>query len=325
MHPAIDLGFIQLPSYFTLLMVGFTLAILLAHAEGIKKGLNGNAILDCGLLMLATGLIGARVLHVIADGQFMDYVHLCTDPDKVPGLSLAPGVRCADAEQCLRAGLGDVCDSAGGLCRQSQDCLRVFKIWYGGYAYYGGFLLAVPTGLWFLHRRQVSMWKVADLAGWGIALGLVFGRMGCFLAGCCFGEPTGSPTGIAFPRHSPAWDKHVHLHQIAANAGQSLAVHPTQLYEAIACAGIFAVCLWRYRRGVRFDGEVFFLFMFLYAIFRFAVEFLRADDRGEWLGLLSTSQWISVPLLIWSGTVFARQKAWPRDVSAPRSPVGGPA
>lgn len=313
MHPAFDFGVVQLPAYFSLLMLGFTLAILWAHAEGLRKGMDGNTILDCGLLMLVCGLAGSRALHVVADGQFMDYVHLCTDPAQVPGLALGPGIRCADAEQCLRAGLGDLCDGASGLCRQERDCLRVVKIWYGGYAYYGGFLLAVPAGLWFLHRRRASMWQVADLAGWAIALGLVFGRSGCFLAGCCFGETTASALGIAFPRHSPAWDKQLQLHQITAQASASLPVLPTQLFEAVACAGIFGLCLWRYRRGARFDGEVFFIFTFLYALFRFGVEFLRADDRGEWLGLLSTSQWISVPLLAWSAWALLRGRAWPPE------------
>ncbi len=317
MHPSFDLGVIQLPAYFTLLMVGFTLAILLAHAEGMRRGLDGNTILDCGLLMLAMGLIGSRALHVIADGQFMDYVHLCTDPSQVPGLALGPGVHCADAAQCVRAGLGDVCEATTGLCRQQQDCLRVFKIWYGGYAYYGGFLLAVPSGLWFLRRRGVSMWQVADLSGWAIALGLVFGRTGCLLAGCCFGEISQGPTGLAFPKYSPAWDKQIHLHQITASATQSLPVHPTQLYEALACAVIFLVCLWRYRKGPRFDGQIFFLFMLLYALFRFSVEFLRADDRGEWFGLLSTSQLISLPLLAWSGWVLWRGRAWPPEPVVP--------
>ncbi len=320
MYPSFDLGFIQLPAYFTLLMVGFTLAILLAHAEGLRKGLDGNTILDCGLLMLATGLIGSRALHVVADGQFMDYVHLCTDPSQVPGLALGPGVHCADANQCVRAGLGDLCDATSGLCRQQQDCLRVFKIWYGGYAYYGGFLLAVPTGLWFLRRRRVSMWQVADLAGWAIALGLVFGRTGCLLAGCCFGEISDGPTALAFPRHSPAWDKQLHLHQITANATQSLPVHPTQLYEALACAVIFVVCLWRYRKGAAFAGQIFFLFMLQYALFRFSVEFLRADDRGEWFGLLSTSQLISLPLLAWSTWVLWRGRAWPSEPVLPVPP-----
>lgn len=318
MHPSFDLGFTQLPAYFTLLMVGFTLAILWAHKEGLRAGLDGNTILDLGLLMLACGLIGSRMLHVIADGQFWDYVHLCTDPSRVPGLSLGAGLRCASAEQCVSAGLGDTCDAVSGLCRQSQDCLRVFKIWYGGYAYYGGFLLAVPTGIWFLWRRRVSVWKVSDLAGFAIAQGLVFGRTGCLLAGCCFGAPTQSALGLTFPRHSPAWDKHLAQHLIVPGAASSLAVHATQLYEAIACAVIAAICFWRYRRGPRFDGQVFFWFMFLYAAFRFGVEYLRADDRGQWLGgLLTTSQLISLPLLAWSLWVLARKRAWP--VLAPRT------
>ena len=66
MHPSFDLGFTQLPAYFTLLMVGFTLAILWAHAEGERRGLKGNTILDLGLLMLVCGLVGARILHVNA-------------------------------------------------------------------------------------------------------------------------------------------------------------------------------------------------------------------------------------------------------------------
>jgi phosphatidylglycerol:prolipoprotein diacylglycerol transferase len=313
-HPSFDLGFTTLPAYFTLLMVGFTLAILWGHKEGLREGLDGNTILDCGLLMLVCGLVGSRALHVVADGQFWDYVHLCTDPDKVPALALGKGVRCGTDDQCLAAGLGDLCRASDGLCGQRQDCLRVFKIWYGGYAYYGGFLLAVPTGLWFLKRRGVSIWRVADLAGWAIALGLVFGRTGCVLAGCCFGVVSDGPFALSFPRHSPAWDQHVEQGRISDLAFQSLQVHPTQLYEAVACAFIFAFCFWRYRTGRRFAGEVFFWFMALYAGFRFGVEYLRNDDRGLWLGAtLSTSQLISLPLLAWSGWVLARGRSWPEE------------
>jgi phosphatidylglycerol:prolipoprotein diacylglycerol transferase len=312
MHPSFDLGLTTLPAYFTFLMVGFTLAILWVHKEGERRGMDGNTLLDLGLLMLACGLMGSRALHIVADGQFWDYVHLCTDPAQVPALSLGRGLKCAADAQCLQAGLGDTCELSSGLCRQSQDCLRVFKIWYGGYAYYGGFLLAVPTGIWFLHRRRMSVWKVADLAAFGISLGLVFGRAGCLLAGCCYGAPTESPLGLSFPRHSPAWDKHLAEHRISELAGASLPVHATQLYEAVA-AGL--ICLWtwrRYRRGLAYDGQNFFHFMFLYAAFRFAVEYLRADDRGLWLGgLVSTSQLISLPLLLWAGWVLWRRRPWP--------------
>ena len=80
---------------------------------------------------------------------------------------------------------------------------------------------------------------------------------------------------------------------------------------------IFLICLWRYRKGPRFDGQIFFLFMLLYALFRFSVEFLRADDRGEWFGLLSTSQLISLPLFVWSGWVLVRGRAWPTEPALP--------
>ncbi|MCO4761007.1 MAG: prolipoprotein diacylglyceryl transferase [Myxococcales bacterium] len=312
MNPSFDLGFTTLPAYFTLLMVGMTAGILLAHREGLRRGMNGNAILDLGLLMMACGLIGSRVLHVIADGHFWDYVHLCTDPAQLKGLALSAGRTCTADAQCLSAGLGDLCDTATGLCRQQRDCLRVFKIWYGGYVFYGGLLLCVPVGLWFLKRRQVEMWDVADLAGWAVPFGLILGRLGCFLAGCCFGGVTEGPTGIAFPRFSPAWHRHVTDHLIDRSAHASLHVHPTQLYEAIAAALIFALGYWRYRKGRHFRGELFFQFLALYAIFRILVEFIRDDDRGQWLwGLATTSQLVSLPALAWAAYAIWRRRAWP--------------
>ena len=329
MHPSFDLGFTSLPAYFTLLMAGFTIAILWTHKVGMAQGLPGNPILDLGLLMLACGLIGARALHIVADGQFWDYVHLCTDPAKVPALALGRGLRCASDTQCLDAGLGDVCEATSGMCRQSQDCLRVFKIWYGGYAYYGGFLLAVPVGLWFLRLKRMSVWQVSDLASFSIPFGLVWGRVGCLLAGCCFGNPTDSLFGLAFPRHSPAWAKQLAEHRIGELAAHALPVHPTQLYEALASAAICALCYYKVRKGVRFRGEGFFVFMLLYALFRFSVEFLRADDRGLWLGgLLSTSQLISLPLIAWALVALVRGVAWPRFVEPahvdppPADPIG---
>ena len=317
MHPSIDIGFTTLPSYFTLLMVGITAGILLAHREGVRRGLDGNTILDLGLLMMAAGLIGARILHVLADGHFWDYVYLCTDPDKLPGLAIEAGRRCVDDVQCLNAGLGDLCDAPTGLCRQQQDCLRAFKIWYGGYVFYGGLLLAVPLGLWFLHRRRVSPWDVADLAAWAIPFGLVLGRLGCFLAGCCFGGVDDGPFAIAFPRYSPAWQSHVDAHLIERTAHASLSVHPTQLYEAVAAGAIAFYCWWRYRRGNHFRGELFFWFLLLYGIFRIGVEFVRADDRGDWIfGLFTTSQLVSLPLMAWAVWVLRRRRAWPFEPNA---------
>ena len=324
MFPSFELGFTTLPAFFTCLMVAITTAILVPHHEGMKKGVDGNTILDVGLLMMACGLIGARLLHVIADGHFMEYVHLCVDPEQLKGLALNGGRRCVEATQCVEAGLGDLCDPQTGLCRQGRDCLRVFKIWYGGYVFYGGLMLCIPAAIWLIRRRRVPIWTIGDLAGFAIPLGQCIGRPGCFLAGCCFGETTGSVFGIAFPRHTPAWDTHREAGLIGSEALASLPVHPTQLYESIATGLIFATGLWAYRTGRHFRGELFFRYMAAYSLFRIVVEFIRADERGHWIwGLVSTSQLVSMGFLAWGVWVLVRGRAWPAERTGPIS--GAPA
>lgn len=327
MFPTFDLGVTTLPAWFTMLMVAITAAILLVHAEWMRKGRPGNVILDFGLLMMFCGIAGSRIGHVLADGHFMDYVNLCVAPEKLEALALGAARLCSGDKQCLDAGLGDLCDTATGLCRQQRDCLRVVKIWYGGYVFYGGLLLCIPTGIWYVKRNGLQVWDVGDLAGFGVPFGQALGRLGCLLAGCCFGGVTDGPLGMSFPRHSPAWKHHLESHLIDASAAVSLPVHPTQLYEAIACGLITAFGVWRYRRGRHFRGELFFQYVALYGVFRFLIEYVRADERGAWMGgLVSTSQLISLPMLAWAGWVLWRRKAWPFDnVVAPAADAPEPA
>jgi phosphatidylglycerol:prolipoprotein diacylglycerol transferase len=118
----------------------------------------------------------------------------------------------------------------------------------------------------------------------GIALGHVIGRLGCLLAGCCYGRPTDAPWGITFT-HPAA----------AANVGTPLGIplHPTQVYDAGAELIILILLLVTERRGRLFPGRTFWLYMLLYAISRFIIEIYRGDDRGMILGL-STSQFVSL-------------------------------
>jgi phosphatidylglycerol:prolipoprotein diacylglycerol transferase len=120
----------------------------------------------------------------------------------------------------------------------------------------------------------------------GIALGHVVGRFGCFFAGCCYGKPTTAPWGITFTDPFAQ-----------ANVGTPLgvALHPTQLYEAGAEAVILAILLLSERRGRLYGGRTFWLYMLLYAISRFIIEFYRDDPRGS-VGIFSTSQFISLIL-----------------------------
>ncbi len=307
MHPVFHVGPIEFPAYFTLLIVGYTLVVLLGAREGERLGLDYNRLLDLGLILLAAGIVGARALHVVADEEWDTYRDLCVAPLQVQGQRLPNGKPCHSDQECRDADRGDLCHPSKGTCHV-QDCLRVFKFWYGGLVFYGGLLLAIPTGLWFVRRHRMPTAQVADLAGFAIPLGLVFGRTGCFLAGCCWGRtcPTGFG-GLAFPPGSAAFDYQVEQGMIARSATETLPVYPTQAWEAAACLAIFAYLYFWRRTRKRFDGQLFYLFLMLYAVARFVIEFWRDDPRGDFLGL-ATSQWLGIPLFAVGAALYAR--AW---------------
>jgi phosphatidylglycerol:prolipoprotein diacylglycerol transferase len=156
-----------------------------------------------------------------------------------------------------------------------------------GGVFYGGLIVAFLTGLWLVRRYKLPMWSTADMYAPGIALGHVIGRLGCLLAGCCYGRPTDVAWAMTFT--DPV---------AAANVGTPLGIplHPTQIYDAGAELAILIVLLVSERRGKRFPGRTFWLYILLYAISRFIVEIYRGDPRGSMLGM-STSQLVSVFLV----------------------------
>ncbi len=155
-----------------------------------------------------------------------------------------------------------------------------------GGVFYGGLIAAFATGLWLVRRYGLPMWKTADMIAPGIALGHVIGRFGCLMAGCCYGRPTDVPWAITF--HNPV---------ATANVGTPLQIplHPTQMYDAGAEALILVFLLVSERRGRPFAGRTIWLYMLLYAISRFIIEFYRGDERGMIFGV-STSQFVSLIL-----------------------------
>jgi phosphatidylglycerol:prolipoprotein diacylglycerol transferase len=138
----------------------------------------------------------------------------------------------------------------------------------------------------------LGLWTTADLFAPGIALGHVLGRLGCLLAGCCYGRPTDAPWAITFTNPLAS-----------ANVGTPLGIplHPTQVYDAGAELLILALLLATERRGRPFAGRTFWLYMLLYGLSRFVIEFYRGDDRGILMGV-STSQ--AVSLLVVPAAVF---------------------
>lgn len=167
---------------------------------------------------------------------------------------------------------------------QPRELLSLVR---AGGVFYGGLVFSLVVGLVLVRRYRLPVWHAADMYAPGIALGHVVGRLGCFLAGCCYGRPTDLPWGITFT--SPV---------AAANVGTPLgtALHPTQLYDAGAELLILVVLLVSERRGRPFAGRTFWLYMLLYAISRFIVEMFRGDDRGQLMGL-ATSQFVALVML----------------------------
>jgi phosphatidylglycerol:prolipoprotein diacylglycerol transferase len=333
------IGRVDVPAYFTLLTVGFGFALLVTWRESKKIDLDPDRIIDANLWMVVWGIIGARVLHLVADGHFHDYVNLCLDPTKVPAID-PPVTWCAlsptGKDPC---GPDFLCDAARHVCYPPKDCWAALEVWRGGLAYYGGFIFAVAFAMWYLRRHKMPIGRVSDLAAPAIALGLFFGRMGCFFNGCCYGKETDSRFGLAFPRWSVPWRAQLDAGRIHMNEAMH-PVHPTQLYEAIACLAIAALLYFVVRPRKRKDGEVLCGLLVFYGIARFVIEAFRDDDRGVlsgsgWsrtVGFLSTSQLISIPLVlaaaglwIWLRRAGAAAADAPPPSSEPPAAAGPPA
>jgi len=164
---------------------------------------------------------------------------------------------------------------------------ELFSLVRAGGVFYGGLIVAFLVGLWLIGRYKLPVWSTADLYAPGIALGHVIGRLGCLMAGCCYGRETTLPWGITFT--SPVAQENA-----GTPLGQSL--HPTQLYDAGAELLILVVLLAFERRGKPFPGRTFWAYICLYAISRFIVEMFRGDPRGTIMGV-STSQFVSLVTL----------------------------
>jgi len=303
MHPSFGQLFGEpISAYFSLLLFGYAVAIYSVVRWAKRVGYDHQSVIDCGLASIIGGVLGGRLLHVLADGYFMDYVHLCTDPALVSWRITK--AQCTD--------VGASWDAASKLCHPvARDCLAWAKFYNGGLAYYGG-LVGGTWAVYLIARRDgLPFLKLADATAMGVAMGLFFGRIGCFLAGCCFGEVTEHAVGTRFPAWSPASEGQFREGLLSAPGLPSLPVHPTQLYEAVGCLAISVFLSQWGPRHKRFDGQVALLALLLYAALRSLLEEFRADDRGVYYGL-STSQWVSLGVALAALVAWRR---WSRPVS----------
>ncbi len=263
---------LQVSSYVLFMVAGYVAALLtilwLARSPAAHEVDRAQAV-DLFIVMLVASVIGAKLGHVLFE---------------------APGHRAAD---------GHIIRSLPELLR--EDPLHPFMLGEGGYVWYGGMIAALLTAVVYFRRRpRLNALQYADLFAPAVMVGAAFGRVGCLMAGCCYGVPTDLAWGMAFPDT------------------QGALVHPTQLYDA-GFAGLCGAGLaWGFgRRG--FDGQIVAWLLVAYPVARYVTEIFRGDPERGSIGPFSTSQALS--LLVFSAGVILYLWSRRRGASQEEAPA----
>lgn len=245
------------PSYAVFMILGYlaALATLRAVARSAPKeeGLTWFQVKDLYLVMVVSSLLGAKIGHTLFEARG----HVDREGQPIDGVI-----------ELLR-----------------DDPFHWAAITEPGYVWYGGLVTALAVATFYFWRRpKLDAWAYADAFAPAIMIGAFFGRIGCFLAGCCHGRATDAWVGVHFPALSGP-------------------VHPTQLYDA-GIALLVGLLLWGGRARRPFRGASIAVLLVAYGVFRATTEVFRGDtDRGLW-GPLSTSQWISIPIILTGLGIF---------------------
>jgi len=180
-----------------------------------------------------------------------------------------------------------------------QNPLDIFKVWEGGLVFLGGLVGCIIVAYYYLKKHGLSFWKVADVFMPGVALGHGLGRVGCFFAGCCHGRQC-DPN---------AWYGMVFSGKEGSLAPPGIPLYPTQLAEALTEFLTFLFLAWKSQKK-GFDGQILLLYLIIYSLIRIGIETFRGDlERGFVIpGLLSTSQFISIVLIIFAVIVLIYRK-----------------
>ncbi len=152
-----------------------------------------------------------------------------------------------------------------------------FKVWEGGLIVYGGVVAATIALIGITYASKRAFFDVADALIPFVALTQGFGRVGCFLNGCCWGKVTTSMWGVTFPF-------------------LDMPVHPVQIYESLYCFMMFFL-LWMMSNKKKFNGQIAFSYFMLYSGGRFFLEFVRGDQENIFF-ILNRPQCISLVILL---------------------------
>ncbi len=251
-----------------MLALAFGFGIWIASKRAPKRGVGSHAIVDIAVASLLFGLAGGRIAYVITHWSEFE---------------------------------GRMVDIISPI--QSDGTIGI-----AGLVLLGGVVAGFGGAYWMAKKRGTSFLNVTDIMIPSLALGIAFGRVGCFMNGCCFGNECSLPWGVVFPESSLAGSVYPYLH-----------IHPTQLYETIAMLVLFGFLLWRDKTPLKV-GVLTGYFLVLYGIWRYFVEGLRWYEEGMIFGHLGThlitfSRIISVAMVV-VGVYLIQRKYAPEQPQA---------
>jgi phosphatidylglycerol:prolipoprotein diacylglycerol transferase len=173
-----------------------------------------------------------------------------------------------------------------------QPITEIFMIQHGGLVYYGGLIGASVGGILYSRLKKIPLWKLSDALAPSIALGYVFGRIGCLFNGCCYGSVCDLPWAIHFPEGHETYPH---------------GVHPTQIYDSLLNLVLYLALAWLYRRK-KFDGQIFAVYLMCYAVTRSIVETFRGDyDAAHRHSGLTPAHLVSIGIFAAGAVLFAIQ------------------
>jgi phosphatidylglycerol:prolipoprotein diacylglycerol transferase len=272
--------------YGLMLVVAFLACVATAQWLARRSGMVPEYFVDAALIALVSGIVGARLCHVLEN------LHEYTRHDLT----------------------------------FTQNLFNVINTREGGLTFYGGFILATPCCIAYGLYRRVNILRAMDLVAPVIMIGLGFGRIGCFLNGCCYGAPSNLPWAVCFPYYSNAYREQAaegrlvppvelqstrgnpldpELPFIAGNprraaiaaSSSALPVHPTELYSSFT-SFLLGGLLIAYLGLPHIDGRVFALMLMLEGFARYVLEMIRVEPSVVHIHVGSQIYGLSISMIL---------------------------